>query len=126
MVRREHRPATRAKHLLASVAAGMILAACGPASAPVPVESGDTAPVAEATQAQPTDAPTAVPTQEEAAVLLPTPTAAAVSPTESPTEPAVEPAAVTDWTDVVTVEGDYFVRGNPAAPVRLVDYSDFL
>lgn len=102
---------------MASVAAGMILAACGPASAPVPVESGDTAPVAEATQAQPTDAPTAVPTQEEAAVLL---------PTESPTEPAVEPAAVTDWTDVVTVEGDYFVRGNPAAPVRLVDYSDFL
>jgi hypothetical protein len=31
-----------------------------------------------------------------------------------------------DWAFVATVEGDYFVRGNPAAPVRLIDYSDFL
>lgn len=107
---------------MASVAAGIILAACGPVSAPVPVEAGDTAPMAEATQALPTDAPTAAPAQEEAVVLVPTPTAAAESPTESSTGPA----AVTDWTDVVTVEGDYFVRGNPAAPVRLIDYSDFL
>jgi protein-disulfide isomerase len=40
----------------------------------------------------------------------------------------VEPASaapVTDWTRVVTVEGDYFVLGNPAAPVRLVDFSNF-
>ncbi len=40
----------------------------------------------------------------------------------------VEPASaapVTDWTQVVTAEGDYFVLGNPAAPVRLVDFSHF-
>jgi hypothetical protein len=24
------------------------------------------------------------------------------------------------------IAGDYFVRGNPAAPIRLVDFSDFL
>ena len=34
-------------------------------------------------------------------------------------------APVTDWTQVVTAEGDYFVLGNPAAPVRLVDFSNF-
>ena len=40
----------------------------------------------------------------------------------------VDPASaapVTDWTQVVTMEGDYYVLGNPAAPVRLVDFSNF-
>jgi len=33
--------------------------------------------------------------------------------------------AASDWTQVVTMEGDYFVLGNPVAPVRLVDFSNF-
>lgn len=37
----------------------------------------------------------------------------------------VSAAPTTDWTQVVTREGDYFVLGNPAAPVRLVDFSNF-
>jgi protein-disulfide isomerase len=34
--------------------------------------------------------------------------------------------AEADWTETVTVEGDYYVLGNPAAPIRMVDFSDFL
>lgn len=73
----------------------------------------------------------------EVAALLPG--AATVAPTEfvprvtatptvvtAPTEPApVEPTPA-DWTQTVTQEGDYWVLGNPAAPVRMIDYSDFL
>lgn len=53
-------------------------------------------------------------------------------------EAAVEPAAVeavedldaatatVDWLSTASIEGDYYVLGNPNAPVRLIDYSDFL
>lgn len=35
------------------------------------------------------------------------------------------PTAV-DWLATVTIEGDYYILGNPNAPIRLIDYSDFL
>jgi hypothetical protein len=40
----------------------------------------------------------------------------------------VEPPTATpgDWANTASVEGDYYLLGNPAAPIRLVDYSDFL
>jgi hypothetical protein len=30
-----------------------------------------------------------------------------------------------NWLKSASIEGDYYLLGNPAAPVRLVDYSDF-
>jgi hypothetical protein len=36
------------------------------------------------------------------------------------------PAEPVDWTMHAFREGDYYVLGNPDAPVRLIDYSDFL
>jgi hypothetical protein len=63
-----------------------------------------------------------------AAALPPTPTTASESPTATAiAEVATNPAnAPTDWATTATLEGDYYVLGNPAAPVRLIDYSDFL
>jgi hypothetical protein len=31
-----------------------------------------------------------------------------------------------DWSHTASVDGDLYVLGNPAAPIRLIDYSDFL
>lgn len=71
-------------------------------------------------------APTAGPGTETEAPALPTPTAVPEA-TIAQEEPAAEaPDAQVVWVDVATVDGDYFVRGNPAAPIRLVDFSDFL
>ena len=58
--------------------------------------------------------PTAAPTS-----FAPTTTAAA------PAE-AASPPAQADWLQTASLEGDYFVLGNPDAPVRVLDYSDFL
>lgn len=45
-------------------------------------------------------------------------------PTDTPeTEEAVAP---TDWLSTVTVEDNFYILGNPNAPIRLVDFSDFL
>jgi hypothetical protein len=37
-----------------------------------------------------------------------------------------EPVPLPDWLTTVTVVGDYYILGNPDAPIRLVDYGDFL
>lgn len=84
------------------------------------------------------------PSPPAAATVAPAPTAGADTETEAPApalptptavpeatiaqeEPAAEaPEAQVAWADVSTVDGDYFVRGNPAAPIRLIDFSDFL
>ena len=82
---------------------------------------------AEAT-AEPITEPTAESAEEAAAeatsalaALAPTPTSEAAVPAE-PTATT----APTDWSTVATLEGDYVILGNPAAPIRLVDYSDFM
>ncbi len=59
----------------------------------------------------------------------PTPTAAAVATQPATTEPTatpVQPEPATDWANYASLEGDYIVLGNPAAAVRVIDYSDFL
>jgi protein-disulfide isomerase len=38
---------------------------------------------------------------------------------------AVESTPDVDWTTTASVDGDYYVLGNPQAPVRLTDFSDF-
>lgn len=55
------------------------------------------------------------------ATAAPSEEAAATAPAE-----AAAPAAPVDWLRTASVEGDYFVLGNPDAPVRILDYSDFL
>jgi hypothetical protein len=40
-------------------------------------------------------------------------------------EEILEPET-SDWSHTATVDGDLYVLGNPAAPIRLIDYSDFL
>ena len=42
------------------------------------------------------------------------------------TTAAIEGAEVVDWLQVAGKEGDLYVLGNPNAPIRLIDYSDFL
>ncbi|MDQ3250176.1 MAG: hypothetical protein M3Q45_13330 [Chloroflexota bacterium] len=56
---------------------------------------------------------TALPTVETTVVLTEVTAIALPSPAE-------------DWVNTVNVEGDYYIRGNPDAPVLLTDYSDFL
>jgi protein-disulfide isomerase len=77
----------------------------------------------------PSEPPAAAPLLPTATLAVPTATAAAV-PTVTPAAAALAPTAVpetaADWTQTVTVEGDYYVLGNPDAPVRITDYSDFL
>ena len=77
--------------------------AAAPAAATAPATSAPTA--SAVATAQPADAPTA-----------------------APAAPAVEAAqaAPANWLQTAAVEGDYFVLGNPDAPVRILDYSDFL
>lgn len=41
--------------------------------------------------------------------------------------PTAEPVAeLVDWTTTASVDGDHYVLGNPNAPIRLIDFSDFL
>ncbi len=73
-------------------------------------------------------APTSAPptaTTAPAAIIVATATLAPAPVTVVVTDTAVA-APATDWLTTVSVVGDYYVLGNPAAPVRLIDYSDFL
>ncbi len=67
----------------------------------------------------PTDVPAEAPTEAPVEAVEPT-----AEPVVEPTQTAVP--APEDWTETVTLEGDLFIRGNPAAPIRLIDYSDFM
>lgn len=81
------------------LAFGVVLAACGAGPAP----AAPAPPPATATPSSQADVAAAAPTDEPVAVATPA-----------------------DWLNTVTPDGDYYVLGNPAAPVRLLDYSDFL
>jgi hypothetical protein len=90
----------------ALVAAGL-LAACGsPAGAPVASAPAAAAPAAE----------------------VAAPAASALPVTAAAPDAAAQDAAAeaSDWLQTASIEGDRFVLGNPAAAVRLLDYSDFL
>ncbi len=94
----------RVQSLLTVVALGLILSACAPVAPSVSPPA----------QTVPSPAVTVTPT------VAPTPTTAP----ESVPDAAVDPSV--DWTTVATIEGDYYILGNPAAPIRLIDYGDFL
>lgn len=80
-----------------------LLAGCQPAAQPNP-----------ATQAEVLTLPTATPSVlTELATTPPTESSASASTSE------------VDWTITASVDGDYYVLGNPQAPVRLIDFSDF-
>lgn len=109
------------KHILLLWGMVIVAACSAPApAAPSTVTSPSAADVVAVATAQPVDSPTAVPATAPADAAT-----EAVEPTVLPptATPVPEPE---DWTETVTVEGDLFVRGNPAAPIRLVDYSDFM
>ncbi|MEZ4859908.1 MAG: hypothetical protein R3C14_01300 [Caldilineaceae bacterium] len=102
------------KFLLATVL--VLLSACTQPSLPAtPTQAQVTSPAVQEHSAAdlpaitPTAVPTAIAATEPTALLVPTATNAGV-----------------DWLATVTVEGDYYILGNPAAPIRLIDYSDFL
>ena len=64
-------------------------------------------------------APTATPapaSEPVAATAIPEPVTTA-TPVES---------GVVDYTQIATVEGDFYTLGNPDAPVLLINFSDFL
>lgn len=71
---------------------------------------------------RPPEPPAAPTIAQVAPALTPTPVAEAGEPVAT-LSPAQES---TDWTQVAGVEGDLYVLGNPDAPVRIIDYSDFL
>ena len=108
--------------MLVSLVVGGVLLAGGTAAKPETAQPN----AALLTPAAPTSTRSA---PEPPALALPTPTP--VPATAIPQEPqasaspAGQPTEVA-WADVATVDGDYFVRGNPAAPIRLIDFSDFL
>lgn len=82
-----------------------------------------------------TGVPTRAPVVQKVEPIATATVVATAVPTESPTVAAatVAPTAAlttvittTDWVNIASVDGDFFVRGNPSAPIRMVDYSDFL
>ncbi len=116
---------TRILFLLLPLAA--LVGACGGASIR-PTTAPATLVVAMA--AEPTTPPKADPTATVAPLPSPeatpaeTPTAAP-APTAEP-EPTALPAP-TDWAEFESRTADgFYVRGNPDAPILILDYSDFL
>ncbi|MFN8495106.1 MAG: hypothetical protein U0350_46315 [Caldilineaceae bacterium] len=87
---------------------------------------------------QPTATPTVIAVVQQAASTATPTVVPAATPASSPTAPATAEATVTqtlvatatttgaDWVNTASVDGDFYVRGNPNAPIRLIDFSDFL
>lgn len=103
----------------------LLMAGCGAPATEQPAASENAAPVAvdEATATPlPTDTPAPTDTHEPAPVAEePTATSAPVAEPAPTDTPEPEP----DWTQTVFIDGDLYIRGNPDAPIRLIDYSDF-
>jgi protein-disulfide isomerase len=126
----------RLRTLLFGIGLLLTLAGCTPESpAPrqAPAEPGVTARAEDAVAAGSAENSSAEtePAAEESATDESTPvttsaTAALVPTATSASEAPTPPAAPADWGAVATVEGDYIILGNPAAPIRLIDYSDFM
>lgn len=92
------------------------IAGCSASATPVPVSDLVSVPTTVPTVAEPLSSPTA----DMAAAGTPS---AAPNPTVN--SKTATPAIV-NWTQTASVDGDFYILGNPAAPIRLVDYSDFL
>jgi hypothetical protein len=63
---------------------------------------------------------------QEAVVTVAAPPTETVAATVSATVTTSSTVAAVDWLRTASVEGGLYVLGNPAAPLRLTDYSDFL
>ena len=127
-------PTQRYSLILCTLVALSLLSACAPAlqesaqtESALPERADeqpiltptDTPVTTSATQA-PEAEPEAESTEAESTEAESTGAEALLQPTEAP---ATE---VPDWTQVASVEGEFYILGNPAAPVRLVDFSDFM
>ncbi len=78
-----------------------------------------------ATPAEPTPEPVAEVAAAPTATEEPAAPAAQAEPAAEPVPEVAAPADM-DWTHHVTVSEEYYVLGNPDAPVLIVDVSDFL
>ncbi len=106
------RPKRRVAHSLFApflLLALLVLAGCGgrPTPAPTDPEAG-----AREGPETPTPLPEATATPPQAATPSPAPTASGPN--------------AQDWSQHAFVEEGIFFLGNPQAPIRMVDYSDFL
>lgn len=101
-----------------------VVAATTPTTVPSAVEAESAAPdnITEQTSEQSAVDNSEETTDVEAAA---TPVLVATS-TPIVAEATATPTPTPDWLSTVTVEGEFYVLGNPNAPIRLVDYSDFL
>ncbi len=105
---------------LSWVVVSLLLAACG-STAPQPPATATVIAVVQPTEVSamstvaPTDTPASSPTAP-----------ATAEATVAPTVVVTEATASTDWVNTASVDGDFYVRGNPSAPIRLIDFSDFL
>lgn len=106
---------------------GVMAAACAdrPQTAAPELAAPTEAVVAEAA---PTSTPTPVAASPADADRASEAQAAAETPPEAETDSVTEAAApaARDWTQFVAVEGNYYLLGNPEAPVLILDVSDFL
>ena len=93
----------------------LLLAGCGAEEAVAPTISASSTPAV--TPATVSIAPTVAPIEVATSAPTATPTVASFM---------VEEDTSADWVNVACVEGDLYIRGNPNAPLRLLDYSDFL
>jgi len=102
----------------------LLIAGCGPAVTEEPAINEIVTPAAavEATAAPiPSDTPAAPVAAEPTAAAQPV---ATVQPVAEPA-PTATPEPETDWTQTAALVDGLYVRGNPEAPIRLIDYSDF-
>lgn len=101
----------------------LLMAGCGPATPQQPAVGENPAPVAavEVTATPiPVDTPAPTDTPE------PAPTTAEPTATAQPVaEPAPTSTPEPDWTQVAALVDGLYILGNPNAPIRLIDYSDF-
>ncbi len=104
---------------------GVMAAAC--ADRPQTAAPARAAPT-EAVVAEAAPAPTPVAASPADADRAAEAQSAAETPSEAETDSATEAAApaARDWTQFVAVEGNYYLMGNPEAPVLILDVSDFL
>jgi protein-disulfide isomerase len=97
----------------------------GSSSSPPLVATGDQGDATAAAVLEPTAAAPTVPMQSSSSQTTTTDaTMPVLVATAVPTATAATES--TNWLATVTVDGTSYILGNPNAPIRLVDYSDFL
>jgi hypothetical protein len=119
--------------IIGPILLALFLTACGGVTTPETAVAPALAETPAAVSATDTPSPEATSTDTVVAIVI------EVQPTEPPVEPTLAPAATVppdpptplpaalDWlASVGRTEDNLMFLGNPAAPVTLTDYSDFL